>query len=256
MTLFLIVNPMRIAAVAASRGTGAANLATVDPKEVWIDTAVGSDAVLTIDLGAARSIDTILLGSIGQSEAATTWRITGGVGGAAEVVILDTAALRVPDVEDDWAPVSHALWHGPTRVVRYLAITTNQPAAAAALSAGLLVIGRAFAPELGPEWGGGRRPVDTGSATALPSGGFAVVEGVRKRALSCTFGDLQGAEADQLERIALALGETRPGLVIEDASPTAGLVARIHYGLFQKWRAYERRNRAQTRWEIEIEDWV
>ena len=38
--------------------------------------------------------------------------------------------------------------------------------------------------------------MDTGAATPLPSGGFAVVEGVRKRLFTWTFGDLSIEEAD------------------------------------------------------------
>jgi hypothetical protein len=120
----------------------------------------------------------------------------------------------------------------------------------------VLVVGKSFVAELGQEWGAGRQPIDTGTATALPSGGFSTVEGVRKVLFSWTFGDLTRDEADRLELIGLGLGETLPGLVIEDASATAGLRSRIHYGLFKRWRAFERRNHRQTRWEIGIEQWV
>jgi hypothetical protein len=118
------------------------------------------------------------------------------------------------------------------------------------------VIGRAFVAELGREWGSGRQPIDTGVVTTLPSGGFATVSGARKVLLTWTFGDLSEEETDALEDIALELGTTSPGLVIEDASRTAGLRSRIHYGLFKPWRTFERRNRRQTRWEISIEQWV
>lgn len=256
MSAFLVVEPLPIVSVVASRGSGAGNLLSRDPKEVWIDGDSGSASVLTIDLGAARAIDTIFLGYLRQAAADAVWSITGGVNGSGEFQVQPATPLRVPDTSGDFALVSHALWYGAARTVRYIAISITQSAGNARLMAGALIIGAAFAPELGQEWGFGRRPIDLGTATPLPSGGFAVVEGARKRAISWTFGDLSIDEADRLERIAVALGETRPCLVIEDAARTSGLVARIHYGLFVRWQPFERRNRRQTRWEMGFEEWV
>lgn len=255
MTGLMIVQPMAFAAT-ASRGTGAANLATRDPKEVWADSAVGSAATLSMDLGAAREIDTIALIQVRQPAAAATWSVTGGLADAGEAVIAPAAALRVPDVAGVTEASACALWTGSPRTVRKLAIAVTQPVGEAPLTIGAVVVGRSWSAELGQEWGLGRRPVDTGSVTPLPSGGFAIVEGARKRLLTWTFGDLSIAEADRLEAIALALGETLPALVIEDAARTAGLRARLHYGLFRRWDAFERRNRRQTRWELGIEDWI
>lgn len=255
MSRLAIIKPLPIASVVASRGSGVANLGTRDPKEVWADTGPGT-ATLTVDLGAPASIDTVLLGSLTQAATAATWRITGGLAAANEILIQDTSALRVPDVTADAATLSHALWTGAAVQVRYFAITITQPADAAALTAGVLVAGRAFVAQLGQEWGAGRQPIDTGSATSLLGGGFAIVEGARKRLFSWTFGDLSPDEVDRLELIALALGETAPGLVIEDSDRTPGLRSRIHYGLFRRWQRFERRNRRQTRWEITIEEWA
>lgn len=254
MSRLVIVEP-RLIAVAASRGTGADNLETQSPKEVWMDSATGGSATITVDLGAAVEIDTIMLGYVRGSVSASVWSITGGLVSADQSVIQATTALRVPDVPGRFASVSHALWMGNARTVRYLAITLTHPGPAR-LSAGVLVIGKAFSPELGQDWGGGRQPIDTGNATALPDGGFATVEGVVKSAFTCTFSDLSEAETLQLEGVAAALGTVRPGLLIEDATRSAGLIARMHYGLFGKWKFFERRNRVQTRWDISIEQWV
>lgn len=264
MSSLIIVQPLALAAanVSASRGTGPGNLATRDPKEVWADSAVGAAATLTVDLGAAKTIDTILLGYLSPPAAGATWSITGGTVTAGDAVIQAATALRVPDVAGDAPAISHALWRGASRTVRYLAISVTQPAGSATLTAGVLVVGAAFVASLGQEWGGGRQPIDTGTATALPDGGFAVVEGVRKKAYSWTFGDLSIAETEQLDLIAGQLGDTAPALVIEDPDVTAGLRRRIHYGLIRKpgggsgWSQYERRNRQQTRWELTIEEWV
>lgn len=255
MSRLLIVEPVPIAGVTASRGSGAGNLATVDPKEVWADAASGSPATLTVDLGVERLVDTVLVGHVRPPAAGATWSITGGASADA-AVIQPVAPLRVPDVAGTAPAMSHALWTGAARPVRRLAISLSQAAGEAPLTAGVLVIGQSFAAELGQEWGGGRRPVDTGTMTPLASGGFSTVEGARKSVFSWTFGDLSAAEADRIELIALALGETRPGLVIEDDARTPGLRSRIHYGLFQRWKAFERKNRRQTRWEIAIEQWT
>lgn len=254
MNRLLVIEPLPIVGVVATRGTGAANLLTADPKEVWADDAVGSPAKITIDLGIVRTIDTIFLGHVRSPAAAATWAIA--TSGAGDAIPLPTSPLRVPDVTGSFAPMSHALWYGPAVTARVIELTVQQPAGAAPVSAGSLVVGRAFVADLGQEWGAGRQTIDTGTATSLPSGGFAVVEGVRKRRFSWTFGDLSQDEADQLELIAMALGETRPGLVIENVDRTAGLIARIRYGKFGSWRPFERRNRQQTRWEISIEDWA
>lgn len=255
MGLLSITQPLPIAAVAATRGTGADNLRTRDPKEVWIDSAVGSGAGLTIDLGTVRTIDTIWLGYV-SAAADATWAVNAGIANANEAIVQAPDVLRVPDVAGHFAPVSHALWQGTVIAARYLSIAVTQPAGAAPMSIGVPVMGHSFVADLGPEWGSGRRPIDTGTKTPLPGGGFAVVEGAHKRAFGWTFGDLTVEETERLELIADALGETAPGLVIEDATRTAGLRSRMHYGLFERWRVYERRNRKQTRWEIGIEEWV
>lgn len=206
MSSLLIIEPMPVA-VTSARGSGAANLATLDPKEVWVDGAAGTTTILTVDLGSVRSIDTILLGCLGQAAPAATWSVTAGVPNAGGQVLQAETMLRVPDAAGAFASRSHALWHGGVVDVRYLAISVTQPAGSPALTAGVLVVGLAFSAELNHEWGAGRRLIDTGVVTPLPSGGFAVVEGVRKRALKWTFGDLTTAEVDRLEAIALARGE-------------------------------------------------
>ena len=255
MSRLMIVEPRLIAAAAASRGTGADNLRSVNPKEAWVDSATGGTVTITIDLGAPVEIDTIMLGYVLGSVAATSWSITGGLVSADQAVIQAPTVLRVPDVPGRFAAVSHGLWTGVARTVRYLAIALTHPGPAR-LSAGVLVIGKAFSPELGQDWGGGRQPIDTGIATALPDGGFATVEGVVKSSFACTFSDLSEVETLLLEKIAEGLGTTRPGLLIEDVTRSAGLIARMHYGVFGKWKSFERRNRAQTRWDISIEQWV
>lgn len=256
MANMIIVAPLPIAAIAASRGSGAANLSTADPKEVWTDSEAGSAVTIDLDLGAIRSIDTVYLGHVHDAAAGAVWTITGGAGGYADTVLKAAGALRVPEAAGRFASRSHGLWFGAAAAVRYIRITLTQPGGSPPLAAGVLLIGRAFQPGLNREWGSGRRPIDTGTATPLPGGGFGVAEGARKSAFAWTFGDLTADEVEALEATAEDRGETRPVLVVEDPDATAGLWSRIHYGLFQRFRAFERRNRAQTRWELEIEQWV
>lgn len=92
MSRLMIVQPLGIAAATASRGTGVDNLRSVDPKEVWMDSAAGGTATITIDLGAAVEIDTILLGYVRGSVAGSTWSITGGLVSADQIAIQPAAA--------------------------------------------------------------------------------------------------------------------------------------------------------------------
>lgn len=256
MSRLKIVQPVTPSSVAADRGVDVGNLLKADPKEVWADTATGTAASITIDLGFAQPINTILLGHVRPPLAGATWAISGGAFGPNDDVIQGSAPLRVPDRAGRFSIVSHALWTGAPVNVRWLRIAITQPAGGSPLTVGTLVVGQAFVAEFGQEWGAGRQPLDTGVATPLPSGGFSIVEGVRKRRYGWTFGDLSVEEADALEAIALALGETRPGLVIEDDARTPGLRDRIWYAKFERWKQYERRNRKQTRWELGVEEWV
>jgi hypothetical protein len=124
------------------------------------------------------------------------------------------------------------------------------------IQAGALIVSRAFQPTWNKEWGSGRRPIDTGSREPLIGGGFGIGRGVRKRAYSWTLGDLPDAEVDAIEDIALACGETSPLVVVEDPEVDAGLVRRIHYGLFDRFEAFERKAVGVTRWSLSIIGWV
>lgn len=256
MANMIIVAPLAIASIAATRGSRVDNLLTASPKEVWADSAAGSVVYINIDLGAVRAVDTIFLGHVYGAAAAADWTIQGGVAGYNELWLKGNGALRVPDVAGRFAPMTHALWFGAAASVRYLQLAVTQPAGSPPLMVGVLLVGKAFQPYLNREFGAGRSPIDTGTATALVDGGYGIAEGVRKRSYGWTFGDLTAAEVDDLEEIALDRGETGPLLVVEDPAATAGLRTRIHYGLFTKLRAFDRRNAVQTRWEMGMNEWV
>lgn len=256
MKNLLLMAAAPIAALTVSRGDGAEDLLTFDPKEVWQDSAVGSAAQINIDFGGVREIDTVFLGHVLPPAAGATWIVTGGVAGYAETTLKPSGILRAVDRPGLFPAMSHAFWTGDVVNIRYLRISVNQPGGSPALSAGTVMAGRAFVPQWNKEWGSGRRVIDTAAVTALPGGGFVIVDGARKGSYSWTFGDLTDEEVDRLYDLQLQVGESRPVLVVEDPDVTAGQLQRIHYAKFVGLRAYERRNPEQTRWEISVEDWA
>lgn len=256
MANILILNPTAVSAIAVSRGTGGANLTSFDPKEVWTDAAVGSAATIDLDLGAVKSIDTIALVAIYGPVAGATWTITGGPAGYADAVIKASSALRAIDAAGQVPSVSHALWTGAAVNVRYLRISVTQPAGNPALSIGRAICGAGFVPVWNKEWGAGRGVIDTGISTRLPSGGFAIVAGAKLGTYKWTFGDLSEAEYEALYALQSDAGETGPVLVVEDPAATTAQRNRIHYGLLRSLRPFERRNPRQTRWELNMEEWV
>lgn len=256
MANMLILRPVDIAAIAVSRGSGAANLLSPSPKEVWVDNAVGTAATIDVDFGSMVVIDTVFLGSIIGPALAARWTITGGLAGYAEFTIKADGPLRVPDRPGRVAPNTHAFWHGGEQLVRYLRVSVTQPAGSAPLAIGAIMAGDAWQPTFNQEWGAGRGVKDTGSVSRLPSGDFVSVEGARYATYKWTLGDLTEDEADWLHDLAMDRGESRVVLVVEDPDWTSGLRARLHYGLLTGLRPNERRNPAQTRWDCQIEDWA
>lgn len=256
MANILIAEPLPIAALATSRGTGGANLLTADPREAWTDSAVGTAATISIDLGVERIVDTLFLGCIFNAALDATWTITGGVTGYNDITVKPLSALCVPDRGARLRTMNHALWTGAEHMVRYLRVAVAQPAGAPPLAIGALVVSGAFVPTWNKEWGSGRGVKDSATVTRLPSGGVAVAHGARFGTYAWTLGDLSDEEADILYELQLGVGESRPLLVVEDPAATEGLRNRIHYGGLTSLRAFDRRNPAQTSWQLSIEDWA
>jgi hypothetical protein len=252
----LILPPTPIAAIGADRGSGVANLLTRSPKEVWIDSADGSYARINIDFGQTVAIDTVFLGFVSPPAAGAIWTIAGGLTGYADFTMKSASTLRVVDSASSSPSQTHAFWTGASFNVRYLRILVQQTSGAGPLSAGIVMAGSAFRPTFNMEFGNGRRIIDTGTVASLPDGGFASVEGARKRAFEWTLGDLTRDETDDLEELLLGFGETIPLLVVEDPDRTTGQRNRIHYGLFTGLKAYERANPAQTKWAFTFEEWI
>ncbi|QCI93275.1 hypothetical protein [Novosphingobium sp. EMRT-2] len=252
----LLLSPTPIAAIAASRGSGVANLLTRPPKEVWADVAAGSVANIDVDFGAVVPVDTVYLGYLYPPAAGATWTITGGAAGYTDVTLSPAGALRAVDSASRTPKRTHAFWHGDVFNVRYLRLAVTQAAGSPALTAGVVMAGKAWQPQFNMEFGSGRRVIDTGTVASLPDGGFATMEGARKRAWSWTLGDLSVAETDALEELQLDHGETIPLLVVEDPDATAGQRNRLHYGLFTGLKAYEREDPTKTKWSFDFEEWA
>jgi len=256
MSNILILSPLSVSSVSASRGSGAANLLTRPAKEVWMDSAVGSEVVLTVDFGSAVTIDTVYLGYVQPPAAGAVWSISGGTVGPDQAVIKASGALRAVDSASRAPARTHALWTGSETVVRYLNIRITQPAGNAPLSIGILMAGRAWRPQFNMEFGNGRRVIDLGVATQLADGGFSIASGARKRSFNWTLGDLSEAETMALEELLLDHGQTVPLLVCSDPAATVGQRNRIHYGLFTNLKAFTRDDPEKTKWAFEFEEWI
>lgn len=252
MSNMLVIKPILPTGGGASRGTGYANLLTPDPKEIWTDTTVGSNVTFSFFLGGTISINFVMLGFI-TAAAAATMKVTAGVGNYTDFTLRNTSLIQTTGA---LGPRYHGIWSGTPVSVSDVQITLNQPAGADPITAGVLLVGSAFQPTYNREWGSGRQVIDTGSKEALLGGGFGVGEGARKAGYRWTLGDLSDAEVASLYAIALDRGETRPIVVVEDPDNTAGLNERIHYGLFDRFEAYERANPQQTRWSLSMTEWV
>lgn len=258
MANMIVMLPHRPNAVsAAGGGTGAANLLTPDPKEVYSDGGGGGARSIDLDLGSVRPVDVLFLGFLGGSDG-TTFTSISATGGATSYT---ETTLNVPQTQpaqsSSPAPLRRhwfVLLPAPVSV-RYIRVTVQTPTVATH-TAGILAVGEAFRPIHNREWGGGRQIIDTGVKEPLFGGGFGIAKGAVKSRYRWTLGDLLSSEVERLYDLALNAGETRPVLVVEDPDPTSGLNERIHYGLFESLQAFERLNPEQTRWSFSLTEWV
>lgn len=253
MSGVLFASPLPVAAIAVTRGAGAARLLTADPREAFVDSLVGTPVRITIDLGAVTVIDTIYLGFTNALDA--TWSAMGGVAAADEQRLFIDTPLAVPGVLPGRPVHGLALLDAPV-ALRRVAVTVRQPVGSAGLVAGILAVAQAFRPTWGHEWGGGRGLLDLAPKTRHAGGGIGVGEGTRKATWQATLGDLTDTDLDQLWALARKHGETRPLLVVEEPSRTIGLAERMHWATFDRLEPYERQARGRTRWAVRCEDWL
>lgn len=262
MSNSLIIEPVAIQAGWLSATTEAAafpvsQLTDPQPLEVW-QAAASGDATIDIDLQSDTAVDTVFLGYTNAS-AAAVWTVRAATDAQGAAHLDDVASLiktngPIRASTDALGPRYHGFWHGAEVSPRWLRL--NLFDAAAALSAGVLVVGKAFRPTYNHEWQSGRAPVDLSRKERLSSGAMSV----DKRAIFAdwrwTLGDLTDEEARELWAIARRVGESSPILVVEDPDGGDGLHERLHYGTLKDLQEYAREAPQKTRWEFTIEEWL
>ncbi len=251
MGKLLVIEPYAIAVADMAFGSDEENLLDPDPKMVWRGGAAGYYNC-DIDLGAAVSVDSFFWGFTNADDAQMEVFSATGMGTG----LVSVSAISDVKAADAVGSRPHGFRHLPTPVTsRYWRMTYRTISEAEALI-GILILGLAVQTEWGPEWGKGRRVIDTGQATPLRGGGFGIEEGAKKANFRWTFGDLTDAETQALYAMQLRLGQTSPLLVVEDPDATVGRNEGIHYGLFRNLQQFERREPQATKWQLEIEQWV
>lgn len=248
---FTILAGRPLANTTASSGNGAEYLQTPDPKEVWQAGAAGAVSI-NIDLGQAMAIDSLFLGFT-NAVAGTTWEAfrTASIGGSNPVQILSSRPFAL---QDSYEPRVHglALLDQPV-TTRYLRVSLSQPVGAGPLVCGGLLVGKRF--ESPYEWKSGRRPIDLSERVDLAGGGFGFGPGAIKSAFGCTAADLDDADVTTLYRLTKQVGNRSPIVMVEGGT---GEIAhdQLHYGVFERFEAYERENPDDTRWSLSMVEWA
>lgn len=246
MAVAAIFAPVSTAAIAASTLTDSGRLLTASPKEVAYKAGAGT-VTIDIDLGAIMPVSAIYLGGMSS---ALNFTVTGGtVGYTTTAIGVSTTAHKLSGL----APRKTMMTFTELNV-RYIRL--DGPAAPDGFQIGNLVIGKAFRPTYGHEWGAGRTIGDTGSATQLLSGDFGILDGARFRQWDFTLGDLTDDEVEALDDFLMTVGNTRQVVVCEDTAQTNYLDARTHYGLFDKIDKFERLIPGATKWSLKVKEWV
>ncbi len=248
MSGVLIIKPEPHGASPVAAGSGASNLLTFDPKEIWV--APNADPVeIQIDMGSVVTIDSIFLGYTNAASAAY-WTIYRNTAPAVDHVLLHEGTMRAAD---SLGPRHHGFVRIAPATSRYfsIAVFPNSPAP---VYAGALVLGRAF--EKHRERGAGRTLIDTGERQDLPGGGFNMGGGVVKAQFAFSFIDLTDAETFRLEQIKRDCGLRRPVVVVEDAELAIGQNEAIHYGVFERFQARESTDPDMSRWAGSVIEWA
>ncbi|HEX7820627.1 MAG TPA: hypothetical protein VF463_08405 [Sphingobium sp.] len=249
MSGVLIVKPEAHGAPPVAAGSGAENLLTADPNEVWIAPSA-TPVAIQIDMGRMVEVDSFFLGST-NAAADATWTI------ATNTVVDEGAVDRHAGkmrATDSLGPRHHSFVRLAAPVVsRYFTITVDQ-GGAVPLFAGNLVLGRAF--EKHRERGAGRTLIDTGSRSDLPSGGFGTDDGVVKASFAFSFVDLTDVEVYNLWAIKKDRGLRRPVVVVEDDALTLGQNEAIHYGVFDRFQPTNRVDPEATQWAGAVIEWA
>lgn len=235
-------------ATVAGAGSGAENLVTASPREVWVSPETADRSVF-LDLGEARTVDHLFVGAwIGDP--ATTVQVlrANGPAGAGAVEVAASRPLLLPGAERDRS--RHGLVAFPATLSRHWQIRFGTPPAG--LTVGRVALALAF--EHATSLGGGRLLVDPAPRQAFADGGFGVGEGTVKRIVRWRFEDLVDDEVERLERLGEDRGTSRP-LVVVEHRPGGPRALDVHYGLFGTFEATERADPRETRWAMSLEEW-
>lgn len=244
-----ILRPEAIAAISTpSSGTGAANLLTASPREVW-QTASGVSHSFWIDLGSAISFDTIYLGA-SDVTAGASWSVYTSVSIGGSTSLVATGAFRLPAASGP--RFQSILTTGAAVSARYIQIAISLPTAQA-IQIGLLALGKVFTHAYA--YGAGRPLIDTARRTDLIDGGFGIEGGVIKSGFRWRFIDLVTSEIDALFSLARDRGNSKPIIVVEDNTATLPPDGSVHYGLFDKFEAFERADAKDTTWALSMTEW-
>jgi hypothetical protein len=258
MSKMILFRPLPIASLTGD--VPVQNLLTAEPKEVIVHPPFFGALGLHVDFGAPRSIDSIFLGFMRNYAAGHgVQHVTAGLGGPNETILftLNGPGGMAPTASEEplrrhWfvklpAPADY----------RYISFQLG-PGAGEPVGAtiGILAIGKALQTSFNREKGGGRTIIDTGAKEARQDGGFGTGHGTVKAGFRWTWGDLSDAEVEAIYDLGLWAGERRPIVVVEDPDQTPGLNERIHYGLFDKFEAYERGDPSKHRWALSVTQWV
>lgn len=247
MSVLAIIKPYKPAAEGSTL-SNSPNLYTADPKEVGIALTGLSSAVIEIDLGSIKPVSAVYVGAQSHSR---FFDITGGASSYnSDFIGSPTVANKLSGV----APFKNLVVLTTPLNLRYIRLNLYDVAIGSTI--GNVIVGKAFRPTWGHEYGEGRGVGDTGSATRLLSGGFGINPGARFKTWDFTLGDLTDAEVEELYDIALSVGTTNPIVVCENPDLTDNLDARIHYGLFSKLDRFDRLIPGATKWNLKVEEWV
>ena len=258
LTMMQVMEPFTITSRAGTGadGSGAANLLSPDPKEVFAHTGPGT-VEISINLGDIIPFDTVFLGHIrGVDPALATWEIYGGTA-VWPVTLIKAAGPLVAEAATSAPRRRHAFYRHSSLVSnsKYVRLVIN-PGVSTEWTLGVVGIGTSVQPLWGREWGSGRQPEDRSAVTPLKGGGFGIERAARMANWRWTCGDLTDGEIRELWRMAEEVGVSAPVVVVEDPDYTAGLNERIHYGLFDRPEAYSREIPGVSRWSFQVREWV
>lgn len=262
MKKMIICEPVTLQAAwitgAAAAGFPASNLANEQPLVAWKGSNSGP---FTIDLNlqADVSFDTVLLGFT-SALAGATWEIrtatsAQGTGWLANAGSIRQASTPFWASSDALGPRYHGFWRAAAPFsARYLRLVIT--GGGANMTAGVLVVSKAFEPAFGHEWQAGRGADDLSQKERLPSGAMSVDPRAIVPTWRWTLGDLTDADLETLWGIVRRRGVSRPVLIVEDPDTTTGLHERLHYGTLKDLNEYAREAPDKTRWEFAVEEWL